>query len=424
MVKKKTTAKIPWAVFIAIALAFIVGSFVGKDGGIFGLTFYSVFDLIGVLFIRSLTMIVVPLVASSIILGVSKVGGEGSFGRLTFKIFAFYFITSVLAVLVGLFFVNILKPGVSDSLRYSIQEGLKSLPQGVAMQEARGLKQLVLSIVPSNIFQAFSEGAMLAVIFFSILFGYGISRIPSKGAMVLRDFFDSFFEATLATTHIIMKTLPLGVFCLVAKVAAETGFSSLSCLGMFFLTVVGALLFFSLVVLPLLLKFIGKVSPLAVVKAMAPALITAFSTSSSSATIPATMECAEKRAGVSNRICGLVIPLGISINMSGSALFECVGAMFIAQAYGIEMSIVAQFSIVMVALLTSMGVAGIPAGSLVALVIILQSAGLPVEGIGLFIAVERILDMCRTTVNIFSDSCCAILVAKTEGETGVLEEIL
>jgi Na+/H+-dicarboxylate symporter len=172
--------------------------------------------------------------------------------------------------------------------------------------------------------------------------------------------------------------------------------------------------------LPLFLKFIARVSPVRHFKAMSPALITAFSTSSSAAALPVTIDCVEKRAGVSNRICSLVVPLGTSINMSGSALYECVAAIFVAQVYGIEISFVTQFVIVLMALITSMGVAGIPSASLVAILVILKAIGLPAEGIGFFIDVDRLLDMCRTTVNVFSDSCCAVLVARTEGETGVL----
>jgi proton glutamate symport protein len=191
---------------------------------------------------------------------------------------------------------------------------------------------------------------------------------------------------------------------------------------MFTLSVILGLGVFVLIALPLLLKFIGKVRPLRHFKAMGPALITAFSTSSSSATLPITIDCVEKRAGVSNRICSLVIPLGTSINMSGSALYECVAAMFIAQAYGIELSFLSQILLVFLALITSIGVAGVPSASLVAIIAMLKALDLPLEGIGLFIAVDRILDMCRTTVNVFSDSCCAILVARTEGEQNVLSK--
>jgi proton glutamate symport protein len=199
-----------------------------------------------------------------------------------------------------------------------------------------------------------------------------------------------------------------------------TGVSSLESLALFTLTASLGLIVFMFVGLPLVLKFVGGINPIWHLKAMFPALVTAFSTSSSSATLPITIECVEKRAGVSNRICSLVVPLGTSINMSGSALYECVAAMFIAQAYGVEMTFAKQFVVVFMALIASIGVAGIPSASLVAIIVILKAIHLPIEGIGLFIAVDRLLDMCRTTVNVFSDSCCAVLVAKTEGESQVL----
>jgi Na+/H+-dicarboxylate symporter len=224
----------------------------------------------------------------------------------------------------------------------------------------------------------------------------------------------------LQLTHLILKCLPFGVFFLVAQVFAESGLKSLGSLGLFTLTVLLGLMLFVGVGLPLLLRCIGGVNPRRHFQAMGPALITAFSTSSSSATLPVTMDCVEKRAGVSNKICSLVIPLGTSINMSGSALYECVAALFVAQAYGLELTLMAQLAIVILSLVMSMGVAGIPSGSLVAIVAILKAMGLPMEGIGLFIAVDRMLDMCRTTVNVFSDSCCAVLIARSEGEEKVL----
>ena len=419
MIKKKKQS--PIIILIAIFLAFIVGNITGIENGVFGITYYSIFDLFGKIFIHSLTLIVVPLVSSSIILGVAKIGKDQSFGRISLKILTFYIATTLSAILVGLFLVNILTPGVNDSLRELVQQGtFAGAHEQIASHKGAGFSELLLSIVPSNIFEAFSRGAMLAVIFFSLFFGFSLSKIRGDGAETLQNFFQGLFDAMLTMTKLIMKCLPFGVFCLVAKVAATTGYKSLSSLGWFFITVVGSLLIFSLIIIPLFLRFIGKVSPKNHFKAMSPALITAFSTSSSSASLPITMDCLEKRAGISNRICSLVVPLGTSLNMSGSALYECVAALFIAQVYGIDLAISAQITIVILSLLTSMGVAGIPAASLVALIIILETCGLPVEGIGLFLAVDRILDMCRTTVNVLSDSCCAILVAKSEGETNIL----
>lgn len=217
-------------------------------------------------------------------------------------------------------------------------------------------------------------------------------------------------------TDLVMRFAPLGVFALVAAVVTRSGLGVFIPLAKFFFTVVAALLLHLLVVLPLLLKLIAGVSPLKHFQAMAPALLTAFSTSSSAATLPMTMDCIEKRAGVSNQSSSFVLPLGATINMDGTALYECVAALFIAQAYGLELGLVQQFTVVSLALMTSIGVAGIPSASLVAITIILAAMGLPMEGIGLILAVDRILDMSRTAVNIFSDSCGAVIIARSEGE--------
>ncbi len=416
--KKKNN---PWIVFLAIFLAFIVGNLTGTDSKFFGITYYSIFDILGTLFIRALTLVVVPLVLSSIISGIARIGGDKSFKSISLKTLGFYMTTTLSAVLIGLVCVNLFEPGNSEALRQSLEsQNLPSIDKHLAAQESIGLTPLLLSIIPSNILDALARGEMLALIFFGIIFGYSLSKVDGEGAKTIRNAFEGLFQVMLRITQLLMKCLPFGVFCLVAKVAANTGFESLSSLALFFITVLTGLLIFSVVILPIFLKFIAKVSPLAHFKAMTPALITAFSTSSSSATLPITMDCVEKRMGVSNRICSLVIPLGNSLNMSGSALYECVGALFIAQVYGISLPFSAQIIFVALALLTSMGVAGIPAASLVAIVVILKAFGLPAEGIGLFLAVDRILDMCRTTVNVLSDSCCAVLVAKSEGEKDIL----
>jgi len=328
-----------------------------------------------------------------------------------------------LAILVGLFFVNIIQPGVSQTPPPINSEtiDLAAIKENLTSHQGSAFVQVLLSIVPANIIAAFSTGNMLGLIFFSILFGYALSKIEDQPASIVQGFFSGIFQTMIQVTHIIMKILPIGVFCLVSKVFMQTGISSLQSVTLFALTVVLGLLTFMFIALPLLLKFVAKVNPITHFKAMLPAIVTAFSTSSSSASLPITIDCVEKRAGVSNRICSLVVPLGTSINMSGSALYECVAAIFIAQAYGIDLSAGTQFLIVFMALISSLGVAGIPSASLVAIIIILKVVGLPLEGIGLFIAVDRLLDMCRTTVNVFSDSCCAILVAKSEGEKNILQ---
>lgn len=416
MSKKKKT---PWPVFIAIALAVIVGSLVGTEGEFFGITYYSVFNLLGTLFLNALTLVVVPLVSSSIITGVAKMGNDADFSRLGLKTLGFYLGTTLLAVLIGIFFTNLIHPGLTlegSPIVPGTQEKIAQLQQAVDGSGSNQFERFILQIIPSNAIAAFSHGEMLGLIFFSMLFGYALSKIDSHPSAILLGFWQGVFQAMLKIAELILKFLPLGVFCLVARAFATTGIGSFVSILKFAITVLLALCTFMFVALPLMLKFMGKIKPSRHFKAMGPALITAFSTSSSSATLPITIDCVEKRAGVSNRITSLVVPLGTSINMSGSALYECVAALFIAQAYGLHTPLLTQFAVVLLALFTSIGVAGVPSGSLVALIIILKSIGFPTEGVGLILAVDRLLDMARTTVNVFSDSCCAVLVAATEGE--------
>lgn len=414
--------KAPWSVLVAIILGMVIGNYLGKDTAIFGVTFYSMFDVLGKMFINALTLIVVPLVSSSIISGIARIAGDVSFKRIGVKTFSFYLGTSLMAILVGLLLVNLFQPGVGhkglSALSHTPQ--MNALASSLESNVSSNFLKLLLEIVPSNVLLAFSHGEMLGLIFFSIIFGFAVSKIDPIHSGLITGFMKGIFDSMIVFTHIIMKILPFGVFCLIAKEFAVTGFSSLLPLGYFLIVVLLALIAYMFVALPLLLKFVAKINPLRLFKAMSPALITAFSTSSSSATLPITMDCIEERAGVSNKICSLVIPLGTSINMAGSALYECVAALFIAQVYGIEMTFTIQFAVVLLALITSIGVAGVPSASLVVIIIILNSIGLPPDGIGLVIAVDRILDMCRTTVNVFSDSCCAVLVAATEGEKGLL----
>jgi Na+/H+-dicarboxylate symporter len=276
--------------------------------------------------------------------------------------------------------------------------------------------QILYKIIPSNVFAAASQGQMLGIIFFSILFGFFISKIDTQPASIMLGFWNGIYQIMMKITHLVMKTLPIGVFGLVAKVVATTGIDSITSVLEYFLTVILSLLFYSLIALPLLLLGIGRVNPILHFRALAPALFTAFSTSSSAVTLPVTLECMEKRAGISNRICSFTIPLGTSLNMSGGALYMCIAALFIAQAYGVALSISAIGLIALMSLLFSMGIAGIPSASLISVVMILQTIGVPAEGIGLIMAADRILDMFRTTVNVLGNASCAVLLASSEGE--------
>jgi proton glutamate symport protein len=277
-----------------------------------------------------------------------------------------------------------------------------------------------LRMVPINIVGAAANGEMLGLIFFSILFGYFLNFIPGELSETMQRFAKGVFETMMRITMWVMMFTPIGVFGLVAEEITRTGFNAFLPLLAFFFTALLSLLGHALVTLPLLLWFVAGVNPWRHYRAMSPAMLTAFSTASSSATLPLTMECVEKNAGVSNRTSSFVLPLGATVNMDGTALYECVAAMFLAQAYGLELGFVEQFTVVFVALITSIGVAGIPAASLVAITIILTAIGLPVEAVGLILVTDRILDMIRTSINVFSDSCGAVIIARTEGETGIL----
>ncbi|MCG6865590.1 MAG: dicarboxylate/amino acid:cation symporter [Thiogranum sp.] len=422
--------KLHWQILIALVLAVVAGRLSGTDGSVLGVTLYAVYGFIGALFMNALKMIIVPLIMASIITGVSGMGGAEGLGRLGGKTLLFYMTTSLFAILTGLMFVNLLAPGIIDGeparevLGLS-QQAANEVAAKVADRSITDLSDVFLSMIPPNVIQAAADGQMLGLIVFSLLFGFFITRIdPDRGAL-LGGFWQGVADVMMGITDLIMKFAPLGVFGLVAKTVAGVGAEQINdlavSLGTFTLSVLLALAVHTLVTLPLMLRFLGGVSPLAHFGAMMPALLTAFSTASSSATLPMTMECVQDNARVSKRTSSFVLPLGATVNMDGTALYECVAAMFIAQAYGLELSFVTQFTVVLVALLTSIGVAGIPAASLVAITIILATVGLPAEGIGLILAVDRILDMFRTSVNVFSDSCGAVIIARTEGEKGILE---
>jgi Na+/H+-dicarboxylate symporter len=418
--------KLHWQILIALVLAILAGSLSGTDAELFGVRFYDVYTFFGALFLNALKMLIVPLVFSSIIVGVAGIGDSGDVGRLGGKTLLYYFTTSLLSILVGLLVVNLIAPGIVNGHAARDIIGLTGNVSDItAKVEGKGAGDVVeifLRMIPTNIISAAANGQMLGLIFFSLLFGYFLARIGEPHAETLYSFWQGTFNVMMQITDLIMKFAPIGVFALVAKVVATTGLAAFQPLAWFFLSVVLALAVHMFIILPLLLRLVGRVNPMRHYRAMFTALLTAFSTSSSSATLPLTMDCVEKNAGVSNRTSSFVLPLGATVNMDGTALYECVAAMFIAQAYGIELGFATQFTIVLVALLTSIGVAGIPAASLVAISIILATVGLPAEGIGLILAVDRILDMMRTSVNVFSDSCGAVIIARLEGEEGILEE--
>ncbi|RDH85022.1 MAG: dicarboxylate/amino acid:cation symporter [endosymbiont of Galathealinum brachiosum] len=414
-----------WQILIALVLAIFAGLLSGADAAIFGIRFYSVYEFFGTLFLNALKMLIVPLIISSIIVGIMGIGSGEDLGRLGSKTLSYYAITSFLAIMTGLILVNLTVPGISDGQPLKDVIGLADVPQAVTDKvEGKGAGDVVavfLRMVPPNIVTAAAQGQMLGLIFFSLLFGFFATKLTGAKAEQMQNFWIAVLDVMMSMTNWVMKFAPIGVFALVAKVVAVSGVGVFSSLAIFFFTVVAALAVHFLGTMYLILRYVAKVNPILHYKAMSAALLTAFSTSSSSATLPLTMECVEEKAGVSNRVTSFTLPLGATVNMDGTALYECVGAMFIAQAYGLDLTLTTQFTIVLVALVTSIGVAGIPSASLVAISIILGAIGLPLEGIGLILAVDRVLDMCRTAVNVFSDSVAAVVIGKLEGEKNILQ---
>ncbi|MFZ9967210.1 MAG: dicarboxylate/amino acid:cation symporter [Steroidobacteraceae bacterium] len=423
---KTTRLALHWQILIAIALAALAGSLTGEDAALFGVTFYSVYDFVGRLFLNALKMLIVPLIASSMIVGVASLGSGEALGRLGLRTVGFYAATSLCAILLGLAVINVVKPGLVDGSPAGEQLALQSdASQVEAMLSGRSAGDVVeifVRMIPQNIVSAAGDnGSILAVIFFSLMFGYFMTRVGPVHGQVLLSFWKAVFDVMTRMTEFIMKLAPIGVFGLVAKVVAKAGLSAAGPLAVFAACVLAVLALHLFVVLPLFIRVATGLRPWGFFPAMAPALLTAFSTASSSATVPVTLDCVEKRLGVSNRVSSFVVPLGATVNMNGTALYECAAVLFIAQAYGVDMSLTSQLLVVMLALVTSIGVAGIPAASLVAIAIILTAVGLPPEAIAILFVFDRILDMARTAVNVAGDATAALIVARMEGEKNLLE---
>lgn len=395
--------KLHWQILIALVIAVAFGYYIPE--------WVQYTSWMGDVFLRGLSMVVIPLVFSSIISGVASIGGGSNLGRLGFKTMALYLSTSFVAILTGLFFVNLFHPGTGTNLESAA--AVEVLPEGNSVSD------ILMRSIPNNIIESMADGQILPVIFFAILFGFFITQISGEKKEFLTKLFDSIFEVMMKITMFIIRFTPLGVFAIVAKEVARNS-GSLSniagSLGIYMLTVMIALMVHAGITLPLAVKFFGKSNPYLHFRNMATPLLTAFSTSSSSAALPLTMEAVEHNDGVSGKITSFTLPLGATINMDGTALYECVAVIFIAQAYGVDLTMGQQFIVVITALLAAIGSAGIPMAGLVMMTIVLNAVNLPLEGVGLILAVDRVLDMTRTTVNVWGDTCIAVIVAKTEGE--------
>ncbi len=398
----------------------------GFVAGVIGLC-----EFIGDLFMRALKMLIVPLIVTSVVSGIASLQGVKGFGRLGLKTAGFYLTTSMASILLGLALVNTIRPGLSggepnalirEAFSHSSATADAAAVEQVTAASARQAGDFLgifKAMLPENVISAATDnGQMLGVIVFSILFAVAITRLPAGEMRTIREFFQSACDAMIVLTKWVMALAPVGVFALILPVVFTTGADLFANLGKYFLTVLAGLVIHLFVVLPCVLRFVGRVNPWAHFRAMRPALLLAFSTASSSGTLPVTMRCVEEGSGVSKRVTSFTLPLGATVNMDGTALYECVAVMFVAQVMGVQLGFGGQFFVVAAALLTSIGVAGIPSASLVAILLILKSSGIPgaETAVVALLAVDRLLDMSRTAVNIYSDSCAAVVIAKSEGE--------
>lgn len=394
--------KLHWQILIALLLSVPLGLYF-PEGAL-------KIEWVGDIFLSALKMIIIPLVLTSIIGGISNIKTH-ELGRVGLKTMLYYLSTTTFAILVGLFLVNIFKPGIGVELS-------NTADMSQLANAAGSFGDTLKNIIPSNVFQAFVQADMLSIIFFAVLFGVFLSQIEDTYKTAILNVNNGIFEVMIKMVNFILKFTPLGILALVsAEIASQQDIMSLAAgLGTYFLIVVAGLLIHAFVVIPLILKYVGKSSFRHHLQAMATPLLTAFSTSSSGATLPLTLETVEYKTGVSNRITSFTLPLGATVNMDGTALYECVAAMFIAQVYGIELTVMQQVIVVITALLASIGAAAIPMAGLVMITVVLSAIGLPLEAVGLIVAVDRPLDMLRTSVNVWSDSCGAVVIAKSEGE--------
>lgn len=384
---------------------------------------------VGDLFMRSLRFIAVPIVLFSLVVGVSTLNNLTKLSRIGGKTIAIYLVTTAVAISIGLLIANIARPGsfvpqeTRDRLLVDYQAEAQDDMQTAAAAEGMSAWERIVDLIAANPFQAIAEGNMLQIVMLALLIGIGLSLILPSEAKPVVDFCDGMTKAVIKLVELLMLTAPIAVFALIVKVIADLGLEVLGALAVYSLCVVGGLALMVFVVYPIVLKVFTGVGPARFYKAIAPAQLLAFSSASSSATLPVTMECVEKRLGVNDEVSSFVLPLGATINMDGTALYQGVAAVFIAQLYSMNLGIGDQLAIVGTATLASIGTAGVPGAGVIMLVIVLQSVGVPLEGIAAILGVDRLLDMCRTTCNVTGDAMVATVVAGTEGELAGAERV-
>lgn len=409
-VSTPTTEKLAlhWRILLAMAAALLLAALLPAHLVIGGIALEEWCRLGGSLFLNALKMLVIPLVASSLVVAVMSIGGGRDFGRLFGRLLMWVVITSLVATLIGLVMVNLVQPGVGAPVVHV------AAASPVAASGAQGVLHTLFSIVPANPLAAAVNDHLVGVVFFSLLFGVFAAQLPKAQAQAVSTLAQAVFGTMIGMARWVLRFAPVGVFLLLLNALLAYGFGMLLQLGAYIVTVLAGLLVHALVVLPLLVFLFARRSPWQFFRAVAPAVMTAFSTASSKAALPLTMDALENKAGVPERISRFALPLSATLNMNGSALYECVAAIFIAQLYGIPLGFGGQLVVVLVSLLTTLGLSGMPGAGVIGLTTVLAAAGLPAEGLALVLAVDRLLDMSRTAVNVWGDACVTAVIAKAE----------
>ncbi|RBW67294.1 dicarboxylate/amino acid:cation symporter [Bacillus taeanensis] len=384
-------------IFLGFVTAIILGAIIGPD--------IKVVQPLGDLFLRLIKFIIVPLVFSSLVVGVASTGNLKELGQLSVKTVSYYLLTTAIAISIGLFIGSVLSPG--KGLEISVS------PQEIESQETPGIVDTMLNIVPTNPLAGLIEGNMLQIIFFAIFLGIGITMVGEK-TKPLYNVFEQLAEVMYKITAVVMRFAPIGIFGLIAPTVGEYGLSVLLPLLKVILALAIGSLIHTIVVFSITVKTLGKMSPLTFFRGIMPACLVAFSTSSSSGTLPMTIKCTEENLKVPRKISSFVLPLGATINMNGTALYQGVCALFVAQFFGIDLTFTQQITIVLTATLASIGTAGVPSAGLIMLTMVMTSVGLPLEGIAFLAGIDRILDMIRTTVNVIGDAAAAVVVSSKE----------
>tara|TARA_X000001036_G_scaffold146185_1_gene138998 strand:+ start:113 stop:1387 length:1275 start_codon:yes stop_codon:yes gene_type:complete len=412
-----------WQILISMILGILVGTYIKNNfllilSSDILIALYDLFVSFGVIFIKLLKMIIIPLIFTSIIVGVSSIGATKRLGKIGIKTILYYMCTSLFAILIGLFLTNILKPGVNYSDNETLLNSTSYDYENLNTPDSTA--DIFIRMIPENPISAAANGDILSIIFFTILLGISITMLPKDNKETLTNFFTALFNAVMYLTQMIIKLSPIGVFGLMVKTVSVSDLNLFYSVGKYMLTIAFGLSIHLFFVLPIIFFITTRINPIIHFKAMASAMATAFSTSSSSATLPVTIKCVNENIKTSKEVSGFVLPMGATINMDGTALYECAGVIFISQVLGIELTLSQQFIVVITALLASIGAAGIPSAGLVMIFIVTQAVGFNNEDvaviIGAMLAVDRPLDMLRTMVNVTSDSIGTAIIAHSEGE--------